>query len=55
MSEEQRSNLFNAIAQQLPVGRVAQPEDIAAAYVYLAKNGFTTGTVVLIDGGALLS
>jgi NAD(P)-dependent dehydrogenase (short-subunit alcohol dehydrogenase family) len=55
MSEEQRSTMFNAIAQQLPVGRVAQPEDIAATYVYLAKNGFTTGTVVLIDGGALLS
>jgi NAD(P)-dependent dehydrogenase (short-subunit alcohol dehydrogenase family) len=55
MSEEQRSNMFKAISQQLPVGRVAQPEDIAATYVYLAKNGFTTGTVILIDGGALLS
>jgi NAD(P)-dependent dehydrogenase (short-subunit alcohol dehydrogenase family) len=47
--------MFNAIAQKLPVGRVAQPEDIAATYVYLAKNGYTTGTVVLIEGGALLS
>jgi NAD(P)-dependent dehydrogenase (short-subunit alcohol dehydrogenase family) len=55
MLEEQRSIMFNAIAQQLPVGRIAQPEDIAATYVYLAKNGFTTGTVILIDGGALLS
>jgi NAD(P)-dependent dehydrogenase (short-subunit alcohol dehydrogenase family) len=55
MSEEQRSTMFNAIAQKLPVGRVAQPEDIAATYVYLAKNGYTTGTVVLIEGGALLS
>jgi NAD(P)-dependent dehydrogenase (short-subunit alcohol dehydrogenase family) len=55
MSEEQRSTMFNAISKQLPVGRVAQPEDIAATYVYLAKNGFTTGTVVVNDGGALLS
>ncbi|WP_123042957.1 SDR family oxidoreductase [Cohnella candidum] len=55
MPEEHRKSMFNAIASQLPVGRVAQPEDIAEAYVYLAKNGFTTGTVILIEGGALLS
>ncbi|MDN3016958.1 SDR family oxidoreductase [Paenibacillus sp. BSR1-1] len=42
------------MAQQLPVGRIAKPEDIAETYVYLAKNGFTTGTAVLIDGGAHL-
>jgi NAD(P)-dependent dehydrogenase (short-subunit alcohol dehydrogenase family) len=54
MSAEQRQELYNSIAQQLPVGRVAQPEDIAETYVYLAKNGFTTGTTVLVDGGAHL-
>jgi NAD(P)-dependent dehydrogenase (short-subunit alcohol dehydrogenase family) len=53
--EEQRQAMFNGIAQKLPVGRIAQPEDIAESYVYLAKNGFTTGTVILIEGGALLS
>jgi NAD(P)-dependent dehydrogenase (short-subunit alcohol dehydrogenase family) len=55
MPTEQRNAMFNAIAQQLLVGRVAQPEDIAETYVYLAKNGFTTGSVILIEGGALLS
>lgn len=54
MSDDQRQELFNGIAQQLPVGRIAKAEDIAETYVYLAKNGFTTGTVVLIDGGAHL-
>ncbi|KAA0547676.1 SDR family oxidoreductase [Bacillus sp. BGMRC 2118] len=54
MPEDQRQELFNGIAQQLPVGRIAQPADIAESYVYLAKNGFTTGAVVLIDGGAHL-
>lgn len=54
MSDDQRQGLFNGIAQQLPVGRIAKPEDIAETYVYLAKNGFTTGTAVLIDGGAHL-
>lgn len=54
MPEDQRQGLFKGIAQQLPVRRIAQPEDIAETYVYLAKNGFTTGTSVLIDGGAHL-
>ncbi|NHM31372.1 SDR family oxidoreductase [Neobacillus terrae] len=54
MPDEQRQGMFSGIAQQLPVGRIAQPEDIAESYVYLAKNGFTTGTAVLIDGGAHL-
>jgi NAD(P)-dependent dehydrogenase (short-subunit alcohol dehydrogenase family) len=52
--DEQRKAMFNGIAQQLPVARIGQPEDIAQSYVYLAKNGFTSGSVVLIDGGARL-
>lgn len=54
MPDDQRQALFNGITQQLPVGRIAKPEDIAETYVYLAKNGFTTGASVLIDGGAHL-
>ena len=54
MPEDQRQGMFNGIAEQLPVKRIAQPEDIAQSYVYLAKNVFTTGSVVDIDGGARL-
>ncbi|MGD6854219.1 SDR family oxidoreductase [Bacillus infantis] len=54
MPDDQRQALFSDIAKQLPVGRIAKPDDIAETYVYLAKNGFTTGTAVLIDGGARL-
>ncbi len=54
MPQEQREAMFAGIGQQLPVGRIAQPEDIAQTYVYLAKNGFTSGSTVLIDGGAHL-
>jgi NAD(P)-dependent dehydrogenase (short-subunit alcohol dehydrogenase family) len=54
MPEQQRQEMFKGIGEQLPVGRIAQPEDIAQSYVYLAANGFTTGSVVLVDGGAHL-
>jgi NAD(P)-dependent dehydrogenase (short-subunit alcohol dehydrogenase family) len=52
--EEQRKAMFTGVASQLLVKLVAEPEDIAQTYVYLAKNRFTTGSVVLIDGGAHL-
>ncbi|WAH37566.1 SDR family oxidoreductase [Alicyclobacillus dauci] len=54
MPSEDRQQMFSGIAQQLPVGKIATPADIAETYVYLAKNEFTTGSVVLIDGGAHL-
>ncbi len=36
-----------------PMGRVARPEEVAAAVVHLASPAasFTTGTDLLVDGG----
>lgn len=46
--------LYEQTGQGLPVGRVGEPEDIAATYLYLMRNGFSTGAVVQIDGGHTL-
>ena len=42
-----------AIQASHPLGRWAQPEEIARAIVFLASDeaGFVTGTVLMIDGG----
>ncbi|MCX5409669.1 SDR family oxidoreductase [Streptomyces sp. NBC_00335] len=39
----------------LPVQRVGTPEEAAAAYLYLLSNGYATGTVLTLDGGAALA
>ncbi|GGG25777.1 SDR family oxidoreductase [Paenibacillus abyssi] len=54
MPEEHRKAMFEGVAQQIPAKRVGKPEDLAQTYVYLAKNGYTTGTTVLVDGGTHL-
>ncbi|MBB4234016.1 SDR family oxidoreductase [Rhizobium esperanzae] len=42
---------LEAMAQRLPAGRVGHPEDIADAIRFLIGNGFTTGTILHVEGG----
>jgi len=41
------------LAKQIPLGRVARPEEIAAAVAYLCSDGaaFMTGADLVLDGG----
>ena len=49
LTEDQRA----AITQQVPLGRVAQPEEIAETIAFLASDSaaYITGAVIPIDGG----
>ena len=49
---EERSGLMAAFATTIPAGRVGRPEEIADAIALLVRNGFLTGVVLPIDGGA---
>ncbi|MEV7728820.1 SDR family oxidoreductase [Streptomyces sp. NPDC087917] len=42
---------FQSQGSELPAGQVAQPEDAAAAYLFLLDNPFATGSVLTLDGG----
>jgi NAD(P)-dependent dehydrogenase (short-subunit alcohol dehydrogenase family) len=54
MTESDRDALYRNVAQSLPVGRVGEAEDLAQTYVYLMREGYSTGQMIVVDGGAVL-
>jgi NAD(P)-dependent dehydrogenase (short-subunit alcohol dehydrogenase family) len=55
-SDAQASNLYgdSDITEHVPLGRFAQPDDVAQAIVFLAdpqRSGFVNGTALSVDGG----
>jgi NAD(P)-dependent dehydrogenase (short-subunit alcohol dehydrogenase family) len=55
MPEEARRELLARAAASLPVGRVGIGDDIAQQILAFMTNGFATGAIVYIDGGALIA
>ena len=54
MPAEDRKAMYDGLAASLPVGRVAEPADVALAYVYAMEQPMATGTSITVDGGAVL-
>jgi NAD(P)-dependent dehydrogenase (short-subunit alcohol dehydrogenase family) len=54
MSEEEKERMFEGVRQRVLTGRVAEPEDVAEAYLWLMKDWNVTGTVASSDSGSKL-
>ena len=48
---------FSAVSDQIPMGRVGEPEEFAAMVAFLASQraSYITGTSIPVDGGAIKS
>ena len=42
------------ILEQIPLGRIGQPQDIANTILYLVTNDYVNGQVIAVDGGRQL-
>ena len=53
MSEDALRGLMDHLTATIPMGRIGQPEEIAAAVLFLATEGasFMTGETITLDGG----
>jgi NAD(P)-dependent dehydrogenase (short-subunit alcohol dehydrogenase family) len=54
MAEADRTTLYQQMADKLPVGHVGAAAEIAQAYLYLMRQTYCTGQVLVVDGGAVL-
>jgi NAD(P)-dependent dehydrogenase (short-subunit alcohol dehydrogenase family) len=54
MPEADREAMYTAFSQQLLTRRVGEAADIAQTYLYLLRQPFSTGQVVVADGGGVL-
>jgi NAD(P)-dependent dehydrogenase (short-subunit alcohol dehydrogenase family) len=54
MPESERNALFEKVGQMLPAGRVGEADDLAETYLYLMRERFSTGAMIVVDGGGVL-
>lgn len=48
---DQREERFAKMTERQLVKRMGEPAEVAEAYLYLMRGGYTTGQVLVVDGG----
>ena len=51
--QEKKQEMFEKLSKTQPIGRMAKPEEIASAILFLCSDeaAFITGTDYAVDGG----
>jgi NAD(P)-dependent dehydrogenase (short-subunit alcohol dehydrogenase family) len=53
--EEQRAKQLSDMTSRQLIARVGEPNEVAEAYLYLMRGGYTTGQVLYVEGGRALT
>ncbi|HTK97973.1 MAG TPA: SDR family oxidoreductase [Pseudomonadales bacterium] len=51
---DRREEQLRKMTEHQPLPRAADPKEVAQAYLYLIRGGFSTGQVLVVDGGRTL-
>lgn len=54
LTNEQLAAMDDSAAKTLLVGKLGEPEDAAEAFIYLMKEQYASGQILVVDGGASL-
>jgi NAD(P)-dependent dehydrogenase (short-subunit alcohol dehydrogenase family) len=54
MSEADRTALYQQMNEKLLVGHVGESDEVAEAYLYLMRQTYGTGQIIVVDGGGAL-
>jgi NAD(P)-dependent dehydrogenase (short-subunit alcohol dehydrogenase family) len=52
--EDQREAQLRRLTERQPLQRAGEPAELAEAYLYLMRGSFSTGQVLIVDGGMSL-
>ena len=52
--EDRREEHLRKMTERQPLARAGTPEEAAESYLYLMRGSFTTGQVLVVDGGMTL-
>ncbi|UPR32358.1 SDR family oxidoreductase [Vibrio crassostreae] len=54
MDDSARASMYDNAKNNLPAGKVGEPSEVAMGYLFVINNPYVTGSIIDIDGGALL-
>ena len=52
--QERRAEQLRRMTERQPLPRAGEPAEVAEAYLYLMRGGYSTGQVLVVDGGMSL-
>jgi NAD(P)-dependent dehydrogenase (short-subunit alcohol dehydrogenase family) len=55
LTEAEQQGLYDGVGAAVPLGRVAEVDDVATTLCHLMDQDYVTGTVSVVDGGSLLA